>query len=85
MDEVFDHYRDARGAAVADDLFADGKRFADQVRLSRTRGRAVGAQLNEELVGIAALVKEPSGIQLGVAVGTRLTPISSAVRTARRR
>ena len=47
-------------AAVADDLFADGQGVGDQ-SAHRGRGRAVGAQLDEELEGIAALVEDPSG------------------------
>ena len=75
--EVLDDHGDARGAAVADDLLADGQRLGDQVRLTRRRGRAVGAQLDEELEGIAALVKDPLGVQVGVAVGARLALVTA--------
>src|SRR5207302_5798071 len=68
VDEALDDHRNTGGAAVADDLFADGDRLADQVRLARGRGGAVGAQLDEELEGVAALVQDPLGVQSRVAV-----------------
>ena len=60
-----------------DDLLADGQRLGDQVRLTGGRGRAVGAQLDEELEGIAALVEDPLGVQGGVAVGARLALVAA--------
>src|SRR5207245_4258762 len=75
VDEVLDDHRDAAGAAVADDLVADGERLGDQVGLTGSRargGRAVGTQLDEELEGVTALVQDPPGIEGRVAVRTRL-------------
>jgi len=57
-----------RCPAVADDLFADGQRLGDQVRLAGAGGRAVGTELDEELEDIAALVEDPLSVQGRVAV-----------------
>ena len=77
VDEVLDDHRDTGGAAVANDLIADGKRLGDQVRLAGGRDGAVGAQLEEELEGIAALIQDPLGVQVRVAVGTRLALVAA--------
>ena len=77
VDEVLDDHRDTGGAAVADDLVADGERLGDQVWLTGGRGRAVGTQLDEELEGVAALVQDPLGVQGRVAVGTRLALVAA--------
>ena len=77
VDEVLDDHRDAGGAAVADDLVADGESLGDQVRLTRAGRRAVGPQLDEELEGVTALVQDPLGIQGRVAVRARLALVAA--------
>ena len=80
--EVLDDHGHTRGAAIEDDLVTDGQRLGDQVRLTRGslgRGRAVGAQLDEELEGVAALVQDPLSIQARVAVGARLALVAASL------
>ena len=64
VDEVLDHGRDADLPAVLDDLPDGLEAVGDQVGLAAT-GRAVGAQLREELVRVAALVEHPAGVRPG--------------------
>ena len=67
-------------SAVVHDLPHRLQALGGQVGLSGPRCRPVGAKLGEELVGVAALVEHPPGVQLGVAVRAGLAAPHTPLR-----